>query len=208
MFTGIIESVQSITSIRTASGKTFVTIKRPSTFSDITCGSSIACNGICLTVTEFDASTFTVEVMNETLKKTTAQSWKNSDSINLERALQLGSRLDGHWVQGHVDKASILLETKTVNSTMYLSFALPSEDRDLVVPQGSIAINGVSLTLSELKADRISVALIGHTISNTNLGKLKPGSKVNIEYDILGKYLLRRQQNKPIDAEFLNENGF
>jgi riboflavin synthase len=208
MFTGIIEAVNPIQSIRTSSGKTLVTFQRPADFADIKHGSSIACNGICLTVTEFDASSFTVEIMNETLKKTTAVNWQNADKVNLERALQIGSRLDGHWVQGHIDKTAALLETKTINSTLYLSFALSVEDKDLVIPQGSVAINGVSLTISELKADRFTVALIGHTITNTNLSMLKTGNKVNLEYDVLGKYLLRQKDNKSLDLEYLNEHGF
>jgi riboflavin synthase len=148
-----------------------------------------------------------VEIMNETMQKTTAGKWQNGETINLERALQVGSRLDGHWVQGHVDTITPLLETRTINSTLYLTFALPSQDKLLLVPQGSIAVNGVSLTISELKTDRFTVALIGHTISNTNLSKLTTGSKVNLEYDILGKYLLRKNEQNTVSMEFLNEHG-
>lgn len=208
MFTGIIEAVKAVKSIRTVSGKTNVTITRPDNFSDLKVSSSIACNGICLTVIELDKESFTVEIMNETMKKTNAGKWKNGELINLERALQIGNRLDGHWVQGHVDTTTPLLETKTINSTLYLSFALPSGDKALLVKQGSIAINGVSLTVSELKAERFTVAIIGHTIANTNLSKLALGSYANLEYDILGKYILHQKDRHSLDLEYLNEQGF
>jgi riboflavin synthase len=208
MFTGIIESVQTIKAIRSVSGKTNVTISRPADFTDLKDSSSICCNGICLTVIEFDRESFTVQVMYETLQKTTAGKWKTGDKVNLERALQVGSRLDGHWVQGHVDTITALLETKTMNTTLYLIFALPASDKALVVSQGSIAINGVSLTISNLESDRFSVALIGHTITNTNLARLSLGNKVNMEYDILGKYVIRSKQTTSISQEFLHEQGF
>jgi riboflavin synthase len=208
MFTGIIESVQPIKAIRQVSGKKHVIIARPQLFTDLKNGSSIAVNGICLTVIEFSPEAFTVEIMNETLKKSTAGKWINGEPVNLERALQVGSRLDGHWVQGHVDTVSPLLETRTVNSTLYLTFELPSQARQLVVPQGSIAVNGVSQTISELKSERFTVALIGHTLTNTNLQKLSIGNKVNIEYDILGKYLQHKNDKNAVSLEFLNEQGF
>jgi len=208
MFTGIIEAIKPVKSIVQKSGKTNITITRPEAFTDIKTGSSIACNGICLTVIEFNKDSLTVEVMYETIQKTTAGSWKTGELINLERALAIGSRLDGHWVQGHIDTTATLLETKTVNSTLYLAFALSSRDKDLVVPQGSITINGVSLTISELKSDRFSVSLIGHTIANTNLSKLNIGNKVNLEYDILGKYLLRQKEQNTLNLENLYEQGF
>lgn len=208
MFTGIIEAVKPVTGISQKSGKTHITLARPEAFNDIKFSSSIACNGICLTVIEFDMSNITVEIMQETRQKTTAGNWKTGDLINLERALAIGQRLDGHWVQGHVDTAVPLLETRTQNSTLYLTFALPSSDKTLVVPQGSVAVNGVSLTISELKADRFTVALIGHTISHTNLAKLISGNKVNLEYDILGKYIARQKDVKSISLENLYEQGF
>lgn len=208
MFTGIIEAVKPVKSIAQKSGRTLITIARPSMFDDIKDSSSIACNGICLTVIAYDKDSFTIEVMQETMYKTTASKWISGELINLERALAIGDRLDGHWVQGHIDTTAALLETKNQNSTLYLTFALSSQDKALVVPQGSIAINGVSLTISELKSNRFTVALIGHTITNTNLAKLSIGNVVNLEYDILGKYLLRQSEQKPLKMENLHEQGF
>jgi riboflavin synthase len=202
MFTGIIEAVSPLVSVRPAGGKTHLTITRPAAFDDIKHGSSIAVNGICLTVIAMDQLTFMVEIMNETIKKTTAAAWKNGEPVNLERALKLGDRLDGHWVQGHVDKTCALLQTQTINQTLYLTFALSSEDKELMVLRGSITINGVSLTISELQANRFSVALIGHTLDYTNLSKLHLGQTVNLEYDILGKYLLRQKTQKAEHSGF------
>lgn len=208
MFTGIIEAVEPVKAVRQVSGKAYVTFVRPEIFTDLKHGCSVSCNGICLTVIEFGKSDFTVETMNETQLKTTAGKWITRELINLERALQIGSRLDGHWVQGHVDTVTALLQTKTIKSTLYLTFALPAEDRDFVVLHGSIAVNGVSLTVSELKSDRFTVALIGHTIDNTNLKELNLGSKVNLEYDVIGKYIIQSKQRTSLTKEFLHEHGF
>ena len=207
MFTGIIQATAKVLRSVPSGGKLLVSVQRPAGFADLKDGASIACDGICLTVFEFDARSFTVEVMNETARKTTAAGWKASAVLNLEPALRLGDRLDGHWVQGHVDTVSSLLETKTAGATAYLRFALDSRDRDLVVPQGSVAINGVSLTIAELRSDSFSVALIGHTLKNSNLSQLKPGSAVNIEYAILGKYIQRRRDNPSLKLESLYEQG-
>ena len=210
MFTGIIEATMPVLSIGSSQNKTIVTLERPSTFDDLSYGSSIACNGICLTVLKFDGKSFSVEVMNETKDKTNAAHWKVGDKINLERALKVGSRLDGHWVQGHVDTATKMLKREILSGTLYLWFRLPAEDRKLVVAQGSIAINGVSLTVAGIWSDSFSVALIGHTESNTNLTALDSRSSINIEYDVLGKYILNMQQpkNPKISEKWLYEQGF
>ncbi|HOV16468.1 MAG TPA: riboflavin synthase [Candidatus Cloacimonadota bacterium] len=208
MFTGIIEAVKPVHAVFPYAGNTSITIAKPDFFTDLKIGCSVACNGICLTVIDIKPDVFTVECMRETQIKTTAGKWQTGSKINLERALQIGSRLDGHWVQGHVDKTAPLLATKTTNSTLYLTFALPSEDKALLVPQGSIAINGVSLTVAELHSERFTVALIGHTLENTNLADLKIGERVNLEYDILGKYILRGKQVTELSQEFLREQGF
>ncbi len=208
MFTGIIEAIAEIKGIRPAGGKSVITFARPAAFTDLKPGSSVCCNGICLTVISLGQAQFTVEIMHETLQKTTAAVWQTGHRINLERALALGSRLDGHWVQGHVDTVAALLETRKAASTLYLTFDLAAEDRDLVVPQGSVAVNGVSLTVAKLETNRFSVALIGHTLGNTNLAELSLGGRVNLEYDILGKYVRRSRQRTSITEEFLHEQGF
>lgn len=195
MFTGIIEAQSKILSLSSLSGKKLVTIARPEMFTDIAIGSSIACDGICLTVMQFDSGSFMVELMNETVQKSTAKSWQVNRILNLERAMLLGGRLDGHWLQGHVDRELRVITQQKINATAYLRFQLVNMDRALMVPQGSVAINGTSLTIAELRPDRFSVALIGHTLNGTNLAALRSGDHVNVEYDILGKYLLRQKES-------------
>lgn len=193
MFTGIIETQSKLLAVQPQSGKKILRIAKPKFFTDLKSGSSIACDGICLTVLEFDNTSFQVQVMNETLQKSTAQNWQTGRILNLERALQLGFRLDGHWLQGHVDRELRLISHHKVNNTDYLKFELVNADRALLVPQGSVALNGVSLTIADLRSESFSVALIGHTWENTNLSSIKPGDRVNVEYDVLGKYIHRMQ---------------
>lgn len=195
MFTGIIEAQGIIQAISSQSGKKLLSISRPPNFDDLKIGASIACDGICLTVLSFDAKSFKVEIMNETLQKSTAKSWLVNRSLNLERAMLFGGRLDGHWLQGHVDRELRVISRQNFSGTEYLKIELHNSDRGLLVPQGSIAINGVSLTIAELKSDHFSIALIGHTLQSTNLSAVKPGDRVNVEYDILGKYIMQQRVN-------------
>lgn len=190
MFTGIVETTSEILRINSEAGKKHLVIKRPESFNEIKLGSSIACNGICLTVLEFNKQSFRVEVMHETWEKSTAKSWQAGTILNLERALKVGDRLDGHWLQGHVDRSLRVIAILKVEGTDYIRFQLVNEDRKLLVPQGSVAINGVSLTVAELRSSYFSIALIGHTLDNSNLRYLKTGDTVNVEYDVLGKYLM------------------
>lgn len=210
MFTGIIERQSQIEAISRQGLKTFVRLGRPDSFTKLYEGASIACNGICLTVVRFVNTSFEVELMNETLHKSNASKWKRGDTINLERALEIGARLDGHWVQGHVDTVLTLANVRDRQGTVYLEFSYPAQDRALLVPQGSIAVNGVSLTIAELTVERFAVALIGHTLENTNLSRLQIGQHVNIEYDVLGKYLARQMQSgtPKITESWLHEQGF
>jgi len=159
-------------------------------------------------VTGFNQASFEVEVMAETLAKSTAGAWNTNTLLNLEPALKLGERLDGHWVQGHIDRVTKLLETSTKADTTRLRFSLDSRDRELLVPQGSIAVNGVSLTVSELDPSSFCVALISHTLKHTNLSQLVPGAAVNLEYDVLGKYVRALHQSGSLSLESLHEKGF
>lgn len=192
MFTGIIEAVAPIQAIRFLEGNKLLDIKRPPHFDDSKIGSSIAVNGICLTVLELSAQSFTVQVMQETLSKSTAASWQTGDFVNLERALQLSDRLDGHWVMGHVDTKARFTRKELRKNTEYYHFEFPAADRKYLIPQGSIAIDGISLTIASLASASFSVALIIHTTDNTILPRLRPGQYVNLEYDALGKYALQR----------------
>jgi riboflavin synthase len=192
LFTGIIEATARIISLRSDKANKLVSIARPDTFNDIKLGSSIACNGICLTVLEYDNQSFTIQVMRETLLKTNAEGWRIGELLNLERALKLGDRLDGHWVLGHVDRCVKLQRKEQRASTAYYHFDFPAQDRKYLIPQGSICIDGVSLTIAELQARSFTVALIRHTEENSRISTLGPGALVNLEYDALGKYLLQK----------------
>lgn len=194
MFTGIIEATAKISAIKTDQGNKLLSIARPDSFDDIKIGSSIACNGICLTVLDLNAQSFTVQIMHETLNRSSAANWKTGEILNLERALKLGDRLDGHWVMGHVDRCVKFLRKELRASTAYYNFQLPPQDRKYMIPQGSICIDGTSLTIAELHSRDFAVALISHTEQHTRITILKPGALVNLEYDALGKYILQKDQ--------------
>jgi len=192
MFTGIVESVSAIIAIKADRGNILVSIARPGFFDDLKAGSSIAVNGICLTVLEHDSKSFTVQVMHESRQKSNAGYWKIGDKVNLERALKLGDRLDGHWVMGHIDCTAKYLRKELRGNTEYYYFEYPPQDRKYLIPQGSIAIDGTSLTIAELQSRSFSIALIRHTMENTRMPLLKAGDLVNLEYDALGKYILQK----------------
>lgn len=192
MFTGIIEATAKILAFKADKGNKLVSISRPPLFDDIKLGSSIACNGICLTVLDFGPESFTVQVMRETLSKSNASDWKIGDILNLERALKLGDRLDGHWVMGHVDRSVKFLRKELRANTPYYHFELPPQDRKYLIPQGSITIDGTSLTVAELHTRDFAIALISHTTDNTRMSLLKSGDLVNLEYDAMGKYILQK----------------
>ena len=208
MFTGIIEEVGKISKIEEKNGKKFVSIASSKVIETLKLGDSVSCNGICLTVIDLKNSEFKVEVMAETISKTTARFWKVNDSVNLERALQVGSRFDGHFVQGHVDTIAKRISKTAKGETLYLEYELPARFAEYFVPQGSIAINGVSLTIADLKKDSFQVALIDFTRKETNL---ENSLYVNLEFDIIGKYVIRflRKEKEPkITEKMLLENGF
>lgn len=201
MFTGIVETTSRVMRTQNSSGVKAITIELPKSFNDLKKGSSIACDGICLTVTQLNTDSFNVEIMQETVQKTTAGNWNKGTILNLERALKLEDHLDGHLVLGHIDRTTTLLEKKTISATTYLRFSLDSRDRELVVKQGSVALNGVSLTVAELNSSSFTVALISYTLDTTNLRYLSPGANVNLEYDIIGKYI----QNLYNSSDFKNK---
>ncbi|HPB18628.1 MAG TPA: riboflavin synthase [Candidatus Cloacimonas sp.] len=206
MFTGIIEATEKIIGIRPTSKDCQFIITRPVIFDDLKIGCSIACDGICLTVIELKPKYFNIEVMRETLQKSTAKNWCLGKIINLERALKLNSRLDGHLVQGHIDNKLRIISRLKKEGTDYLNLELPQKERNMLVPQGAIALNGVSLTIANIRPNYFSVALIGHTLEHTNLGTIKTGETVNVEYDILGKYVVSALLTSPLNA-LLNNNA-
>lgn len=209
MFTGIIQEQGTIKQILPKGGKTQFNIACSKMQNDLKIGDSICTNGICLSVIHFNNDSISLEAMHETLLKTTAGSWKNNQSLHLERAMKLSDRLDGHIVQGHTDTKSTLIQKRSVQDTLYLTFALQEPYRKFLVPQGSVAIDGVSLTVSDLTINSFSVSLISLTEKETHLGRLNMGESVNIEFDILGKYVLNSlKTDSKITEAYLIENGF
>jgi len=187
MFTGLIEAVAEILEV-TPQG---LTTTRPVSFLDVKGGSSIAVSGVCLTLTALDAQSLSFDVIEETWKRTTLGSLQKGDCVNLERALPLDSRLEGHFVQGHVDAVGEVRSVEGVGGVegVKVKIAYPSQLRGLIVEKGSIAIDGVSLTVAHVDAETFSIALIPATLKQTTLGTLREGASVNLETDILGKYV-------------------
>ncbi|MBI2271789.1 MAG: riboflavin synthase [Bacteroidetes bacterium] len=199
MFTGIIEALGKIVSLKKEGGNLHITVSSPIS-SGLKVDQSVAHNGVCLTVVSTDASsqTHTITAIQETLSKTNLGSVKIGDTINLERSLKVGDRLDGHIVQGHVDTTAICEKTEEQNGSKIFTFIYPESERQITVEKGSVCVNGISLTVIHSQDHRFSVAIIPYTYDNTTFKTLKAGDTVNIEFDILGKYaakMLSRQLN-------------
>jgi riboflavin synthase len=189
MFTGLIESVGRIESITsTPAGRE---MRIASSFTDLADGESIAVNGACLTVTGVEKASFSVAAVITTLGRTTIGDWSVGQSVNLERALRADSRLGGHIVQGHVDDVATVVAIARTGDALLVDIDLPDGLAESLVPLGSVAIDGVSLTVNALTADRLQVSLIEYTLNHTALGDLRPGSRVHVETDIIGKYIRR-----------------
>lgn len=189
MFTGIIAGVGTILSIDQREHCHRVLIKTPLDLSDAKLGESIAVSGVCLTVVWHGPDQFAVDVAKESLQITTLGELKVGDLVNLERALKVSDRLGGHWVQGHVDGTGILLEKKPYPEGEALTIEFPAPLRKYCVKKGSLAIEGVSLTINEIQDNTLQVFLIPHTVKATNFHTKSVGSRLNLEVDILGKYI-------------------
>lgn len=212
MFTGIIEETGRVKSLTPKTNGAEVIIACSKVLEDVKIGDSIAINGVCQTVIHSTLSEFSAEISDETLKITTLGALKSGDVVNLERALTLSSRLGGHIVSGHVDCRGKFINIEKLSDFYNLEFEIPEEQEKYVVYKGSITINGISLTVAEINRNVVKVAIIPHTFNNTNLKDLKIGDEVNIETDILGKYvekfLSAKDNKKGISMDFLQENGF
>ncbi len=190
MFTGIIESIGIIKEvILNGSNKTFW-IKSPISM-HFKADQSVSHNGVCLTVEEVKENSHRVTAIDETLNKTNLAGWKESNLINLEQCLQLNGRLDGHIVQGHVDATGICTKRKEKKGSWEFEFRFPKEFAGLVIEKGSICVNGISLTAFDVKRKSFRVAIIPYTYDHTSIKELQEGDSVNLEFDIIGKYLLR-----------------
>jgi riboflavin synthase len=191
MFTGLVEEQGSVVGIESLGDSVRLTLRGPVVTSDASHGDSIAVNGCCLTVTDLDGDAFTADVMEESLRRTSLSDLSVGSPVNLERAVAAGARLGGHIVQGHVDGVGSLLERTPSEHWDVLRFSLPAELARYVVEKGSITVSGVSLTVVEVTDDTFSVSLIPTTLADTVLGTLVPGDRVNLEVDIVAKYVER-----------------
>jgi riboflavin synthase len=189
MFTGIVEEIGTLSGKRIGKDGVFLTIKGEKVLNDLQIDNSIAVNGVCQTVTEIKDREFTVFAMEETLKKTTLGKLKQGAKVNLERALTLQSRLGGHIVQGHVDCVSKVTNIERKPTTSLISIRMGSGFEHLAVLHGSITVDGVSLTIARKSGAVVTVSVIPYTLKATTLSLLKKGDEVNIETDIIGKYL-------------------
>ncbi|MBC7950119.1 MAG: riboflavin synthase [Chitinophagaceae bacterium] len=191
MFTGIIESAGIIKEvISNGSNRSFWI--ESSISDEFRVDQSVSHSGVCLTVEEVDRRQHRVTAIEETLSKTNISNWKVGTQVNLERCLVVNARLDGHFVQGHIDTTGTCKERLDKKGSWEFEFQFPGEFASLIIEKGSIAINGVSLTAFNVKKKRFSVAIIPYTFDHTDLQHVQPGDAVNLEFDIIGKYILRR----------------
>lgn len=190
MFTGIIETLGSIKNIEKSDTNLQITIETLIT-PELKIDQSVAHNGICLTVIAISGNSYTVTAIDETIQKTNIASWKLGDMVNLERAMKLGDRLDGHIVQGHVDQIGICEEIQSRDGSWQFTFGYDKNFNNLTIEKGSITINGVSLTVVNSEENKFSVAIIPYTYSNTNFKNFEIGTIVNLEFDVIGKYVSR-----------------
>lgn len=207
MFTGIVEEIGRVE----RAGESGLTINAKRVLEGLAVGDSLAINGVCLTVTRFDAVSFSVSVMPETRRRTNLGELRAGDRVNLERALAFGGKLGGHLVQGHVDEVGRVATLSPEGEALAVTFAAPPQVMEYVVPQGFIAVDGVSLTVVSREADSFRVSLVGYTRDNTTLGGKEAGAAVNLEVDIIAKYVAqftRKEQPERITAGFLAEHGF
>lgn len=207
MFTGIIQEIGSIVRIRKDSQSCEFCIRIKNVKSS-NIGDSVAVNGVCLTVTKIQERDFSADVVNETLQKTNLSSLRSGDSVNIEKPLCVGDQLGGHFVLGHIDNTGTIIST-VLGSRRILEVETKDEIMIYIVEKGSIAIDGVSLTVTGVYKRSFKVALIPHTISTTTLGNKKRGNVVNLEVDILGKHVAKliKEKTKKIDMNFLEDKG-
>ncbi|CAA0183843.1 riboflavin synthase [Tenacibaculum maritimum] len=195
MFTGIIETLGVVTKTEIEAGNIHLTLQSNFT-NELKIDQSVAHNGVCLTVIDIKGDEYTVTAIKETLDKTNIGGLLVGDEVNLERAMKLGDRLDGHIVQGHVDETGSCIAVKNENGSTIYSFAYNSMNNNVTIEKGSITINGVSLTVVNSKVNEFSVAIIPYTLTHTTFKNIKKGDEVNLEFDVIGKYVSRLTQIK------------
>jgi riboflavin synthase len=195
MFTGIIETLGVVQAVKKEKDNIHITIDSSIT-GELKIDQSVAHNGICLTVVAIKNNLYTVTAIGETIKKTNLSYWKVGDHINLERAMKLGDRLDGHIVQGHVDQIGTCVAAQETNGSWSYTFEYDPSLNNITIEKGSITVNGVSLTVVNSGATNFSVAIIPYTYEHTNFKNFEVGTKVNLEFDVIGKYVSKLYANK------------
>lgn len=213
MFTGLVEEVGRVRRITRGPASAQIEIEARRVLEDLRVGDSVAVNGACLTVTRLGPEVFWADAMAETLRRTNLGELGPGDKVNLERALRLSDRLGGHLVTGHVDGVGKILRKEKEDVAWVLSIAAPPQVTPYLIEKGSVAVDGVSLTVVEVEGDTFKVALIPHTADRTVLGMKGPGDKVNLEADLIGKYVRRflevlQEKKEGITWEFLKSHGF
>lgn len=216
MFTGIVEEIGKIAGVTRSSASEQLTIEAPLVLGDCRIGDSVSLNGVCLTVTSISGDTYTVDVMHQTLKQSDLGELTVGSLVNLERAMPAGGRFGGHFVSGHIDGTGRIVSLTQDDIATVMEVAVPADRKKYLVERGSIAIDGVSLTVSALTDSGFQVSLIPHTKAETILDLKKTGDRVNLEYDMIGKYVENmlkyetgsEKKESGVTAEFLAENGF
>jgi len=219
MFTGLVEELGKVRAISRGAHSIRLTVGAEKVLTDVKIGDSIAVDGACLTVVEYDSRNFTVDIMPETYDRTTLSSRKPGETVNLERTLRVGDRLGGHIVSGHVDATGTIVSVTPRDNANILRIRIPASLGAFVIPQGSVAVDGVSLTIVDCGEDWFEVSLIPHTWDVTVLSRKQAGGRVNVETDVLGKYVHRllhyggqtdktKPAANPIDTGFLLKHGF
>lgn len=215
MFTGIVEEMGSVAAIKRGAKSSVLTISGDVIFDDMGLGDSIAVNGVCLTVTRFADKRFDADVMNETLSRSSLGDLALGSRVNLERAMPMNGRFGGHIVSGHIDGVGTVAEITRDDNAIWYRIAVNPEVMRYIVEKGSVALDGISLTVAKLSQGDFSVSIIPHTVENTVLSQKKVGDIINVENDVIGKYVERLMSNKQPDEqqssitlEFLSKHGF
>lgn len=211
MFTGIVEELGTVKTVQKSASSMQLVIRAERILEDIKLGDSISVNGVCLTVIAFSQFEFTVDVMPETFHATTTNLLNSGSVVNLERAMAANGRFGGHFVSGHVDGIGTILKKRPTANAVYIDITIPEDVSNFCIPKGSITIDGTSLTIFEISKSILTVSLIPHTNQETVLGQKKERELVNLECDMLGKYVQQYVTNKKestITKDFLQQNGF
>lgn len=215
MFTGIIEEVGEVLQLHKGKDSAQLTIKAHKVLEDVAIGDSIAVNGVCLTVTSFQAQSFTADVMHETLNRSSLAQLKSKSHVNLERAMLAGGRFGGHIVAGHVDGIGTIIDIQKDDVAVWYTIQAKEEIMRYIIEKGSIAIDGISLTVARVDENSFAISAIPHTIQHTTLWEHKKGDSVNLENDMVGKYIEKlikptqmSESKSKITREFLMQYGF